>query len=413
MKNTFFLTLIFIIFSMYINCSPPQNNSYPVGPTYSTVLPVTQDQSNIVPISVGCGYVNEPCVTVTICIPGTSQCQTIPNVLLDTGSYGLRLFSSVTSDWYSMTPLISLPLLADPNNSAKTIAECVSYADGSADWGPVATADVLMGGETARSVSIQIINANFSQVPSSCPTPDTDPISAGFNGILGVGLFAQDCGLSCDSTQGGTNNNSIYFSCKAGGVCHGTGVVTASQVTNPVAKLSVDNNGVIVALTTNVPDTGATSVTGYLIFGIGTSVNNSPAGTTSFPTDGSGNFSTSFNGTSYGGSFIDSGSNGLYFPQPSSLATCSNAPSFYCPSSQMSFSATQNAVLGTASNQIFFNVANANTELSDNNTNMVFNNLAGPFPEFDWGLPFFLGRNIFVGLEGQTSPLGTGPYWAY
>ena len=52
---------------------------------------------NLVPISVtgaGCSasaYFNEPCVTVTVCVPGTSQCQTVNDVLLDTGSTGLRV----------------------------------------------------------------------------------------------------------------------------------------------------------------------------------------------------------------------------------------------------------------------------------------------------------------------------------
>ena len=54
---------------------------------------------NVMAVSVAgvhCGgspYVNEPCVEVTVCEPGTSTCATVDNVLLDTGSYGLRLFA--------------------------------------------------------------------------------------------------------------------------------------------------------------------------------------------------------------------------------------------------------------------------------------------------------------------------------
>jgi Protein of unknown function (DUF3443) len=49
-------------------------------------------------------------------------------------------------------------------------------------------------------------------------------------------------------------------------------------------------------------------------------------------------------------------------------------------------------------------------------SNAVFPTLAGPglgSGEFAWGLPFFLGRTVFVGLDGRSSPLGRGPFVAH
>ena len=64
-----------------------------------------------------------------------------------------------------------------------------------------------------------------------------------------------------------------------------------------------------------------------------------------------------------------------------------------------------------------FQVANTPSLVQTNNA--AFNNLGGSSGSgsfssfFDWGLPFFFGRTVFVGIEGQTSPLGTGPYFAF
>src|ERR1700729_3367796 len=68
-------------------------NTSPIsgGPT---AQPIAATAANTVPITVGPGaqnFVNIPNVSVTVCAPGTSTCQTINNIQVDTGSYGFRL----------------------------------------------------------------------------------------------------------------------------------------------------------------------------------------------------------------------------------------------------------------------------------------------------------------------------------
>jgi hypothetical protein len=45
----------------------------------------------------------------------------------------------------------------------------------------------------------------------------------------------------------------------------------------------------------------------------------------------------------------------------------------------------------------------------------VFSNIGGSTPDkFIWGLPFYFGRNVYVGIEGKPpSSLGSGPFFAY
>ena len=68
-----------------------------------------------------------------------------------------------------------------------------------------------------------------------------------------------------------------------------------------------------------------------------------------------------------------------------------------------------NGASGTAS----FTVGNADALISNLN-NAAVNGLAGPSPGiFDFGLPFFFGRNVYTAIVGKSTPGGTGPYLAY
>ena len=344
--------------------------------------------------------------TVTICAPGSrSNCQSVDHVLVDTGSIGLRIISSLLS------PSLLLRQQTDVNGNP--VAECGQFADGYT-WGPVKVADVNMSEEQARAVPIQVIgDPAFSVVPASCSSigPAENSVQTlGANGVLGVGVFQQDCGLICaQSAIPGT-----YYICPSSG-CQETQADLTQQLQNPIGMFSLDNNGVIIALP-SVPFTGAVSVSGSMIFGIGTQGNNALGNAQVMPVDqNTGTFITRLNQLTYSNSFIDTGSNALFFAD-ASIATCSGAASgFDCPASTLSLSATNQGTSGAVS-IVNFQVANADSLFSANPTFAAFGNLAGTNSDataFDWGLPFFFGRNVFVAIEGQNTPAGAGPYLAY
>jgi hypothetical protein len=350
--------------------------------------------------------INTLFTSVTLCVPGsTTQCQTIDHIQVDTGSYGLRVLAPVLA--------LSLPLTKASDGSA--LVECTQFVDGYS-WGPVALADVQVSGETAASVPIQVIgDTNFVTVPNDCssPNPNAEDTVATFgaNGILGIGVFEQDC-AGCDSNAA----NGFYYSCPQTGDCLGTTVPIADQVANPVPLFATDNNGTIIDLP-SVAAPGEATMTGSLIFGIDTRTNNASGTQSVLTVDGNGNFTIVFNGQTFNASFIDSGTNGIFFSD-SALPTCteSSFSGFYCPSSTQNFSATLTG-LNAVSVTEAFSVENAENVASGNPTYTVLPALGGTYSNsadtFDWGLPFYYGRRVATAIENHTTAVNTGPYIAF
>ncbi|WP_233851730.1 DUF3443 domain-containing protein [Paraburkholderia sp. HD33-4] len=385
--------------------------SLPPSPTQQ---PISANASNTVPITVGrgaAGVINIPTVSVTICAPGsTSNCQTINNIQLDTGSFGLRVVGSVLNS----TLLGALPVSTIGSNGAQ-LAECATFADGFT-WGSVRTAIVTLGGETTTSsIPLQIIG---DKAASTIPTSGCGSGAAentvgdlGANGILGIGTAPNDCGATC-ANPATAANYSNYFACPNGTSCTRTAVPLTQQIANPVANFPLDNNGVIVQMAP-VSNTGQASATGTLVLGIGTQGNNPLAAAQVFTTDAFGDLNNStFNGTTVQ-AFLDSGSNAYFFGD-SSLTLCgSQFAGFYCPSSAQTRTVTLvglNKVSAVAS----IGILNAQT-LFSNGSNFAFNNLAGQIggdASFDLGLPFFYGRYVYYHLD-QTASGGPSPYVGY
>jgi hypothetical protein len=389
------------------NASPGTQSVPLTGGPGSTV-------NNVLPISVNAGPANENAdvalASVTICVPGTANCQTIDNIAVDTGSSGLRILASQLT--------LTLPQATLGGNP---LGNCVQFVDMSYAWGPVQTADIVMAGEKASSQPIQVIGENgFAAVPTGangCAVAggtDLDSVVAfGSYGIIGVGPFRQDCGPACASVpEPGT-----YYSCPNNTNCKPTTIPLLSQLQNPVWMFPQDNNGVLISLPA-VGTSGVVSVSGSMIFGIGTQANNALGSATVYTTDDIGNFTATYQGTAYSQSFVDSGSNGLFFldtPQ-SGLTDCTGQQlmGFYC-SSGGPFSVTNKGANGASGPAVVFSIVNAQTLFSNNNaSNSAFSNLGGSFPgAFDYGLAFFFGRNVFTGIEGQQTGNVTGPFFAF
>jgi len=376
-------------------------------PAVNNVQPIVVDNG---PTGLPAGYnVDAAFTTVTICVPGTTTCQSIDHVMVDTGSSGLRILGSALT--------LTLPVSITP--AGAPLGNCIQYADNSYQWGPVALGDIKLAGEMASSVPIQITGqAGFAAAPSGCSAGGTavDTVLAlGANGLLGVGNYRQDCGPACTLTS---TNPGLYFACGSQG-CAATTVSLAGQLQNPVWMFPQDNNGLAIVLP-QVGASGQATVSGSMIFGINTQSNNSLGAATAQALDEVGNFTTTFNGVAYSSSFIDSGSNGLYFltSAQTGLPECAGQLSgWYCPASPVSLTAitsgpNPNGGAVPVSTNVAFSIANATALFST--PNAAFNNLGGTNPgTFDWGLPFFFGRTVFIGIESQLSPAGVGPYWAY
>lgn len=340
--------------------------------------------------------VNSPFVELTVCAPGSADCQTIDHVLLDTGSYGLRIVASALG-----SRLSSLPPVKAPGGNA--LAECAGFVSGYT-WGSVRTADVRIANETARDLPIQVVNdPGAAAVPDQCSSTGADlGASLGAKAILGVGFKTQDCGVDCVAATA----PGLYFSC-SGTACASTTVPLASQVTNPVARFPVHNNGVVIRLPGVAPG-GVDSLAGTLVLGVGTAPNNQVGAEQVFTANEQGNFTTVYRGRTMRG-FLDSGSNGIFF-RDRSIPSCSSG--FYCPPHPLTLTASVRGADGKGSRSVDFLVESA-AALPDSVAAAHLGGDFGTAAYFDWGLPFFFGRTVFVALNGAATPFGTGPFWAF
>jgi hypothetical protein len=349
----------------------------------------------------------------------------VDGILVDTGSYGLRVLSGALST-IGLQPITS---------NGQTLNNCVAFADGSFLWGQVELADVYLSGEIASSVPVQVIAdpTGFS-IPSTCDQGGTDEdnqTALGANGILGVGPEPNDCTLAGVNYCDNSSPVPVYYACASGSTCTVASVPLNDQVTNPIVAFPVDNNGVIL----NFPAVSGAqpSVSGTMTFGVGTQSNNGLGSQTVYTMDTTDGdvIRTTYAGLFLPYSFIDSGSNAYFIPNPTAeITVCTDFTSFFCPSSLLNETAT-NAGATQGSGNVPFQIDNTDNLFATNGgADAAYGDLGGPNGtatctntgtgytgscSFDWGLPFFFGKTVYVTIDGQGVPTGqpAAPWWAY
>ncbi|ATP32683.1 hypothetical protein CR207_10415 [Chromobacterium violaceum] len=297
--------------------------------------------SNVLPMRVHHNAVvqaaNQPTVSVTLCVPGhtdAEHCQTIPDILVDTGAAGLRIMSE------ALKPTLRTAF-APETHQGKTVAECLQYVQ-SAVWGSVSQADVWLGTDPTlgkgakpqygKMVPFHLVgDSRVPAPPKSCnsqgPLEDTVE-DFGTNGTIGVSPDQWD-------------NNSLYYTCTASS-CTRQRLPEAQQVPNPIGRLPDDNNGVILQLDALKNGRVQESGNGKLILGIGTEDNNKLApetriayvkedmGMKAITLQNGSNPALTFN-TLYYDAF-DSGTNAITFPSLHGLSTVYPGKWWYNPS---------------------------------------------------------------------------------
>ncbi|MEX3972002.1 DUF3443 family protein [Paraburkholderia caribensis] len=371
---------------------------------------------NIVPINIFSDYtdyrvVNMPYVSVTFCAPGkqgASQCATVDHMLLDTGSVGVRVIASAFDASFAG----KLPMQTGASNDSTgkaAIAQCALFASGFT-WGSMRAADVTIGKKTASGISIQLIgDSTFATwTPQDCSSRGRGLNTVkdlGANGIVGIGHMAQDYPEAASRALAPN-----YYYCPTPWSCTPASVPLDRQTANPVTAFATDNNGTIIRLPA-LPSMGQLSVTGELVFGIGTRDNNAlPAKATFLAVTDRGMFSTSYKGRTMP-SYLDSGSNALFLPD-GTIPVTPDDTHWFAPSTTQSMSATLLSNTGNANSTIAFSIANSLNLFALGYA--AHDNLGGySSQQLMWGLPFFYGRNVYTALSGMKAGTQTGPYVAF
>ena len=384
-------------------CSGSSTSSMP-GPTPSpTPSPavVPSNQVALVAHTPNSGF-NRLTVTVTVCVPGTTNCHDIPNIMVDTGSVGLRL------QGFALPADLILPAKRYLPDGGQ-LAECELFGGGDA-WGMVSLADIKIGGAKASNMAVHVISSDSARQPAECPSG-----SSTSNGTLGIGITETDCANAC--IQPAYYGEKLgwhhrFFSC-TDTACKGiNGAVDATyQLQNPTSILDGGiYNGAVLDLPA-IPGDVAAEVTGTLTFGVNVNAASGMSNPTVATLNSSGEVTTTFNGVTFDASYFDSGTQ-TYSIGSTAFTPCNSLDLYgpFCVAPVQELTASITGGDGVAHDVTFKVGGFPSTGIS-----ALAADFGNKTPNFVWGAPFFFGKRVAIVRRGQSvsGMKDSGPLYAW
>jgi hypothetical protein len=161
---------------------------------------------------------------VTLCVPGTTTCQTFDHLL---GRHGLgrRARARIGID----------PGPCRRSHEREQLAAGRVHALRRRNrMGPGEDGGRVVGGESAANLPIQLIGEKTYTMPASCTgSAITDFKTLAANGILGVGVYLQDCGAACAQPASSRLNPGLYYACSSAQSCAIAAVPSPSRLRIP------------------------------------------------------------------------------------------------------------------------------------------------------------------------------------
>ncbi|MDD3265597.1 MAG: DUF3443 family protein [Burkholderiales bacterium] len=369
-----------------------------------------------IPISIGAGLngdgINTMYVSITLCTNSAgTNCQTIDNIILDTGSFGLKINKSALPESF----VLQMPRVTTTDD--QMVYACNTFGSGyvfaEEHYGILKLANTM-----TNNVIVQIIeNSPSAEIPDDCIAkgPFDDFANFGANGIIGVNPAIGLDNSSILLYKKDINGNYVALS-------SGESAIVPMLNKNPLPNLSSNNNGFVISIPPVTQNTN-TNVSGTMILGVNTSSMNQVTNKTNLVVASESDLSSVCNSACFYSKInnpestipavFDSGTNSWVFMNDElQSSACSYG---YCPESPFTWVSSVYSYDFAANESYVITGVITKDETNPSGDTVSFSVMPGwGYYNYNnetlYGSPFFFGKNVYVIFPSNKNK---NPIWGF